>query len=222
MCGRFALKAKSRDICRIYGLPLEGGVVPWGAYRWNIAPSQPVLTIREREGQREAVAVSWGFVPSWAKAPDDGPRPINARAETVATSPAFRAAFKRRRCVVPASAFYEWQPVEGEKRKQPFAIVPTDAEVFSMAGVWESWGDGLETCAIITTTPNAVMKPIHNRMPAILPGAEVDRWLDDQTAPGDAHAMLRPFDGALMRAYPVSTLVNRPVNDSPECLAPLV
>ncbi len=224
MCGRFALQSDPNNIRRMYGLALvpdEGGIVPWGAYRWNIAPSQPVLAVRQREGQREVVGLKWGLVPSWSKTPDDGPKPINARAETVATSPAFRAAFKCRRCVIPASAFYEWQKFEGEKRKQPFAIVPTDAEVFSMAGVWESWGDCLETCAIITTSPNAVMKPIHNRMPVILAPDEVDRWLDDRTAPQDAHAMLRPFDDAAMRSYPVSTLVNSPANDSPACLTPL-
>jgi putative SOS response-associated peptidase YedK len=221
MCGRFSLKANPGDLSRIYDVPLLGGVVPWAAYRWNIAPSQTVLTVREREGVREVVGMKWGLVPSWSKSPDDGPKPINARAETVATSPAFRAAFKRRRCVIPASAFYEWQKIEGEKRKQPFAIVPADAEVFSMAGVWESWGDELETCAIITTTPNAVMKPIHDRMPAILTRDEVDRWMDDGTAPADAHSLLNPFDAGSMRAYQVSTFVNSPKNDSEECLRPI-
>lgn len=224
MCGRFALRADPKDLSRIYDVPLLGGIVPWQAHRWNIAPSQPVRTIRERSGERQMAAMSWGLVPFWVKDLKEARKPINARADTVATSPAFRAAFKRRRCVIPASAFYEWQKIEGEKRKQPFAIVPTDDEVFSLAGVWESWGDDderLETVAIITVPPNAVMGPIHDRMPAILTRDEVDRWLAEGASERDALAMLDPFPDRAMRAYPVSTRVNSPANDDAACLAPI-
>jgi putative SOS response-associated peptidase YedK len=223
MCGRFLNTHPSREIALAFKAILDRTARESFA-TWNIAPSQPIRAVRAGEdgaGGRELVALRWGFVPSWSKAPDDGPRPINARAETVATSGAFRGAFARRRCIVPASGFYEWQKVEGQRTKQPFAIVPTNEdEMFAFAGVWERWGDELETCAIITTSPNAVMKPIHDRMPAILSGSAVDEWLDPVSTPERLGALLGPSDPGSMRAYPVSRHVNSPAHDDQACLAP--
>jgi putative SOS response-associated peptidase YedK len=223
MCGRFLNTHPSHEIALAFKAILDRTARESFA-RWNIAPSQPIRAVRAGEdgaGGRELVALRWGFVPSWSKGSDDGPRPINARAETVAISGAFRSAFARRRCIVPASGFYEWQKLEGQRTKQPFAIVPTNEdEMFAFAGVWERWGDELETCAIITTAPNAVMKPIHDRMPAILSGAAVDEWLDPASAPERLSAMLGPSDPSGMRAFPVSRHVNSPAHDDPNCLIP--
>ncbi|MGP1308878.1 MAG: SOS response-associated peptidase [Phycisphaerales bacterium] len=224
MCGRFLNTHPSREIARAFRVMMDR-LAQESFATWNIAPSQPIRAVRVGEDgdrSRELVALRWGFVPSWSKAPDDGPRPINARAETVATSGAFRSAFARRRCVIPASGFYEWRRIEGQRTKQPFAIVPTsDDGLFAFAGVWERWGDDLETCAIITTAPNAVMKPIHDRMPAILGADAIDAWLDPD-APKDRLAeVLGPSDPAGMRAYPVSRHVNTPAHDDPRCLEPV-
>jgi putative SOS response-associated peptidase YedK len=163
-----------------------------------------------------------GLVPVWAKDIKVGAKMINARAETVQTSGAFRNAFKARRCLVPAGAFYEWKP--NGKAKQPYAIAMKDRKVFGFAGLWERWKspDGpLESYTIITTAPNELCAPIHDRMPVIIAPADYATWLDAATAPDEAAQPLRPYPAEQMVAWPVSTIVNKPANDVAECLEPI-
>ncbi len=166
----------------------------------------------------------WGLIPLWAKDPKIGNQCINAKAETVAEKPSFRSAFKKRRCLVVATGFYEWQVQE--RIKQPLWIGLQSQRPFALAGLWEQWtsgeGEPLETCTIITTEPNDLMAPIHNRMPVILAPASYDQWLD----PTFQHieplkALLRPYLSEELMAYPVSTLVNNPRHDVPQCLEPV-
>jgi putative SOS response-associated peptidase YedK len=193
------------------------------APRYNIAPSSDVLACRETpEHGRELVLLHWGLVPSWAKDPKSSYRMINARAETVAEKPAYRAAFKRRRCLIAADGFYEWKP--GTPKKQPFYIRLKGGEPFAFAGLWEHWeqeGKKTESCTIIVTDANKLMAPIHDRMPVILAPQDYDRWLDPALQePAAILPLLRPYPAGDMEAYPVSTLVNSPKNDRPELIAP--
>jgi putative SOS response-associated peptidase YedK len=210
--------------------------VPPLAPRFNIAPTQPVAAVRlaPESGQRQLAFLKWGLVPAWAKDPAIGNRLINARAESVAEKPAFRAAFRRRRCLVVADGFYEWQRSGG--RKQPYFIRLRDDRPFAFAGLWESWEGKdvprtfwetvpgtslLETCTLITTGPNELMEPIHNRMPVILAPNDYDRWLDPAIQEPDAlRPLLRPYPASAMLALPVSPHVNNPRNDDAECIAP--
>jgi len=193
--------------------------------RYNIAPSQdvPVVRMPLLGGARQLAMLRWGLVPSWAK---EGAKPlINARGESVADKPSFRAAFKRRRCLLPADGFYEWwRPESGPK--QPFNIAPRDGGLLAMAGIWETWGrpDGseIDTCAIITTAANATLAPIHHRMPVILAPKDWDRWLKTpETEAGDLLPLLVPAPDDLLKAYEISTRVNRVANEGPELIAPL-
>ncbi|MGD8725986.1 MAG: SOS response-associated peptidase, partial [Gemmatimonadales bacterium] len=166
----------------------------------------------------------WGLIPSWAKDPTIGNRMINARAETVATKPAFEGAFKHRRCLIPADGFYEWQKTGS--RKQPYYIGRRDGSVFAFAGLWERWADEghdpIETFTIITTTPNDLLAPIHDRMPVILPTDRYDEWLDPANTETEAlQSLLGPAPAADLTATPVSTYVNSPHNEGPECVRPL-
>ncbi len=220
MCGRFALVATGEEVAEHYQLPEVPFVVP----RYNIAPTQPVAAVRlNPAGEREFTFFQWGLIPSWAKDPSMGSRMINARAETAAEKPAFRAAFKRRRCLLPATGFYEWCAVDG--RKQPMYIHGAEGGIVSLAGLWEVWSspDGglLETCTILTTTPNTLMEPIHNRMPVILEPADYSTWLAPDTPPGRLQHLLRPFVDGHLAAYAVSTAVNKPQNDTPDIIVPL-
>ena len=222
MCGRFTLKTPVETLAEVFELPTAPELPP----RFNIAPSDAVAAVRVAgpEPVRELALLRWGLVPPWAEEPKAGSRMINARAETVATNGAFRSAFRRRRCLVPADGFYEWQ--RQEHGKQPFYIHMRDDAPFAFAGLWEVWegkdGTVLETCTVITTEPNELMQPIHNRMPVILDRADYARWLDPRmNDPELLKAFLRPFPSEKMAAYPVSRLVNSPSNDAPECLAPL-
>ena len=184
--------------------------------RYNIAPTQQVLAIRQRGEVREAVELQWGLIPSWADDPKIGNRLINARADTVATKPAFRQAFKRRRCLILADGFYEWQKVG--KAKQPYLIHRPDDQPFAFAGLWERWkGNDLviESCTIITTEANDTLQPLHDRMPVILDEQDHDRWLDSDA---DAEALLRPAPDELLETYPVSTQVNKPAQAGPELI----
>lgn len=219
MCGRFALAATGEEVAEHYQLPEIPFVVP----RYNIAPTQPVAAVRlNHAGQRELTFFQWGLIPSWAKDPSMGSKMINARSETAGEKPAFRAAFKRRRCLLPATGFFEWQAVGG--RKQPMYIHAAGSGIFSLAGLWEIWqsadGGVLETCTILTTSPNELMEPIHNRMPVILDPADYNMWLAPDTPLDQLNHLLRPFDTAPLAAYPVSTAVNKPQNDTPEIIVP--
>lgn len=221
MCGRFTLTISPEQLQQaIPGLNVPSEMAP----RYNIAPSQPVAVV-PNDGQRRLDYYIWGLIPSWAKDPAIGNRMINARAETLAEKPSFRAAFRRRRCLIPADGFYEWQQTPGQKAKTPFYIRLKSGEPFAFAGLWENWnapdGSQVLSCAIITTAPNALMEPIHNRMPVILPPAAYDRWLEsDEQNPAALQNLLQPFPAQAMIAYPVSSLVNRPENDVAACIQP--
>jgi putative SOS response-associated peptidase YedK len=201
-----------------------------GEYEWsphyNIAPTQPVLTIRQEacEPVRKLSTMRWGLVPSWAKDPSIGYKTINARSETVATTASFREPFRTQRCLVPADGFYEWKR-EGNT-KQPYCFEVNDGELFAFGGLWDRWrnpqGETIESCTILTTTPNSLLVDIHDRMPVILSPDNYDIWLDPafRDTPSVSQ-MLRPVDSALMRRYPVSTRVNQVQNDDADCAKPV-
>jgi putative SOS response-associated peptidase YedK len=226
MCGRFLNKLPTAEIARIFG---TRNPLPNYRARFNIAPTDPVLTVRvnPETKERSLDALHWGLVPHWAKDLKMRSRMINARAEGVAILPAFRDAFKARRCIIPASGFYEW--VQTGAAKQPYAIVPEGEPIFAFAGLWENWrvraaADSAEwyrTCAIITGEPNELVAPIHNRMPVILPREAWATWLGEEPVSADElQALLKPFPAEAMRAYPVSTRVNSVKNDEPSLLEP--
>jgi putative SOS response-associated peptidase YedK len=195
--------------------------------RYNIAPTQNVLCVRNREGENEMVTLRWGLVPFWAKDLKIGAKMINARGETVAEKPAFRAAFKKRRCLVVADGFYEWK--KEADGKQPFYITRADDQPFCMAGLWESWTDKsdaqskpVETCTVITTDANELMLQLHDRMPVILEPDEYDFWLDPEFSDRQPlEAALDPFPNEEMKFVPVSKVVNKATNEVPECIVPL-
>ena len=217
MCGRYLLHTPVHRLQQAFGFTELPNLTP----RYNIAPTQTVPIIRQQasgEG-RELALVRWGLVPSWAKDVGIGGKMINARAEGIAAKPAFRTAFHKRRCLVPADGFYEWQKVAGGK--QPMLIRLRSGGPFAFAGLWERWRgpDGeVETSTIITTTPNALTAPIPDRMPVVLDPADYDRWLDP--AQPDAEALLRPCPDDWLVAVPVSRRVNSPRNDTVDLIEP--
>lgn len=227
MCGRFALTTPTKQLALAFNVDETAvAALPPSVPRYNIAPTQPVAAIRlDDNGERELTFFRWGLVPSWAKDINIGSRMINARSETVAEKPSFRAAFKRRRCLIPADGFYEWQKQEG--RKQPIYIHPAKGgeRPFALAGLWEVWrdpdGSALQTCTILTTTPNELMAPIHNRMPVIVEPEDFDLWLNPEPDPEQGLHLLRAYPAEKMETYPVSTVVNNPRNDVPECIRPI-
>jgi putative SOS response-associated peptidase YedK len=216
MCGRFALHANPEVIALQFGLAAAPRLAP----RYNIAPGSDILAVRAAAGAREAALLRWGLVPAWAKDAALGARMINARAETVAQKPAFRAALRRRRCLVPASGFYEWQARPAGK--QPWYIRPRAGGIFAFAALWERWHgpDGpLETCAIVVTAANAALAPIHDRMPVILAPGDYERWLDcERTA--DVRDLLHPCDPDLLVLHPVGRAVNDARRDEPALIEP--
>ena len=221
MCGRFTLRTSPADLTQIFRLLEEPLWLP----RFNIAPTQSVGVVRESDdGGREFALLRWGLIPSWAKDPAIGSRMINARAETVATKPSFRAAFKRRRCLIPADGFYEWKKTDG-KNKQPYLIGMEKDEPFAFAGLWEHWqsadGSEVQSCTIITTSANDLLAELHDRMPVILDEDDYDRWLDPrQEDKEQLQSLLVPLVSDRLRFYPVRTLVNSPKNDVPDCVEP--
>jgi len=223
MCGRYSQtvsieKLKERFRAKSPKLPLKP--------RYNLAPSQNApIVVRPKDGSGEnlMVMMKWGLVPSWAKDPAIGHKMINARAETVAAKPSFRHAFRRKRCLVPADGFYEWRRLEGKKGKVPMRIQLKTGEPFAFAGLWERWekgeGAALDTFTIITTMANALLKPVHDRMPVIVPPQTEEAWLDpDCDNPTKLGELLRPYDSDLMQIHEVSKLVNSPANDTEECI----
>jgi putative SOS response-associated peptidase YedK len=218
MCGRFALTVDPADLQEAF----PGFIFPAQyAPRYNIAPTQPILAL-PNDGTGKADFFVWGLIPSWAKDPTIGSRMINARAETLAEKPAFRAAYKYHRCLIFANGFYEWQARPGTKIKVPHFIHLKSGAPFAFAGLWEHWqspdGSEVRSATIVTTEPNELMSPIHNRMPVILPAASQAQWLDPAPRSG-LQSLLVPYPAAEMEAYPISTLVNSPANDRPEILA---
>ena len=224
MCGRFAQASPPEAIAQLFDLPLSA--VPPYQPRYNLAPTQPalVLRLRPRTQEKQLTFLLWGLIPSWAKDPSIGQRLINARAETLAEKPAFRAAFRRRRCLVPADGFYEWK--QTGNGKQPYFITRKDGKPLALAGLWERWqspdGSVLETFTLITTQPNDLVARIHHRMPAILPQDSFDLWLNPLTDLETVSDLLRtPYPAALLQAYPVSPRVNNPAHDDPDLIEPL-
>jgi putative SOS response-associated peptidase YedK len=221
MCGRFTLRTPAEQLAIHFDLDTPPPTAP----RYNIAPTQPVMAVREHSetGKREITFFNWGLIPFWADDPSIGSRMINARAETASEKPSFRAAFKYRRCIIPADGFYEWQKQNGAK--VPHLIGMATGEPFGFAGLWEHWerdGSVIESCTILTTDPNELLAEIHNRMPVILHPEDYDEWLsrEVQDAKRLQH-LLRPFPAQEMKAYPVSTIVNNPRNEDPSCVAPV-
>jgi putative SOS response-associated peptidase YedK len=221
MCGRFTLFASIPVLSETFDAPVAGDLAP----RYNIAPSQQVLLLRVPHGsdRREFVRARWGLIPSWARDPSVGNRLINARSETAHEKPAFRAAFRSRRCLIPASGFYEWRRVE--RKKQPYFIRMRDGGPFAFAGLWAEWngpdGSRTETCVVLTTGANPVVSSIHDRMPVIIGPGNYDRWLAPAIGDPDLlKPLLTPYPPEGMDAYPVSPRVNNPSVDDEACVAP--
>jgi putative SOS response-associated peptidase YedK len=223
MCGRYRLSRRKQLVDEYFGS--VSGEEEWNP-RYNVAPTQTVPVIRQnpKEPVRELSLMRWGLVPSWAKDSSVAAMMINARSETASTKPAFRDALKSRRCLIPADAFYEWQKTG--KAKQPYCFEVDEGELFAFEGIWDRWkdpsGNALETCSILTTSPNAVTSPVHDRMPVILDPDSYDLWLDPGMKDVSAVSeLLKPCDARLMRCYPISTRINHVANDDEECSAPV-
>jgi putative SOS response-associated peptidase YedK len=234
MCGRYVLDCPLSVIAEQFGasLPPDPSVLGAAAHaRWNIAPGSDILVIGQREGRPALAALRWGLVPRWARDPAIGNRLANARSEAIATKPSFRAAFRRRRCLVPASGFYEWQQRAGAERKQPWFMSATDGQLLAMAGLWEFWRrpedsdsempQSLRTVCLITTEPNALMAPIHDRMPVLLSGKACAQWLDPDTPPQVLEGLLSAAPEGFLQAWPVSRAVSKASHDGPELIAPV-
>ncbi len=231
MCGRYSLTTAPEAMRALFDYENLPNLEP----RYNVAPTQMVAVVRlAAAGRRELALLRWGLIPHWARDATMGARMINARAETVAAKPAFRDAFAQRRCLVPADGFYEWRTEDG--RKQPFRIGMKGGGAFAFAGLWESWtapdgadgadgalapGEVVETVTIITTEANEKLRPLHHRMPVILPAEAYASWLDAHAPANDAAALLRPFPAEPMAFYRVSTRLNAVRNDDPACIEPL-
>jgi putative SOS response-associated peptidase YedK len=219
MCGRYAITSPLEALIKAFAVK---GARPNLQPRYNAAPSQDLPVVRAGREGREITLMHWGLVPSWSKGPDSRYSMINARAETVASKPAYRGPFRRRRCLIPANGFYEWKKTADGK--QPYFIALATGEAFAFAGLWDHWtgaqGDEITSFAIIVTAANDCVRPIHDRMPVILGPDDHEAWLGERGAPSRTKLaiMLRPYPAELMRAYPVSRDVNSPANDSPELL----
>jgi len=217
MCGRFTLHTPPEELREHFGVD----AVPDIGASYNVAPSQSVPAVRVADRQREMVLLRWGLVPSWAKEAKVGYRMINARAETVADKPAYRAAFRRRRCLVPADGFYEWQQTAAGK--QPWYFRIKRRGVFAFAGLWEHWegeDEVIESCSIIVTGANDTVRPVHDRMPVIIEPADYEHWLDPEVRQAATFKpLLRPYPADKMIACPVSTRVNSPANNDADCIA---
>ncbi|MEO2004925.1 MAG: SOS response-associated peptidase [Candidatus Poribacteria bacterium] len=220
MCGRFVTTFDPEMIQRLFDLS-DAPEIP---ERYNVTPTQPIYAVRMGQGGvRESAYLQWGLIPSWAKDMSMGARMINARSETVAEKPSFKAAFKRRRCIVPITGFYEWQKVSGGK--QPHFIRSVDGEPLALAAIWEVWTKGeeayIESCALLTTDANETLAPVHHRMPVILDPDVWDIWLDPALEkPSDVLPLLGPCPDEQIEAYPVSRYVNSPRNDDAKCIEP--
>jgi len=228
VCGRFVSSSTPDEVASYFDAqppPLESSIEP----SWNVAPTDDVYVVVEREGIREVAGHHWGLVPFWAKDPKIGSRMINARAESLTTKNAFKAAFEHRRCIVPADGFYEWRKVPGQKTKQPYFIYRADGEPLAFAGLWERWrapsglaGETLRSTTIVTTEANATMDPIHDRMPVILPRSAWARWLDPHESDVESLSeLLVPAADDLLTMHPVSTDVGNVRNQGAQLTDPL-
>lgn len=222
MCGRFTLTVDPGQLQTAFPwVEVPDQITP----RYNIAPTQAVAVI-PNDGRNRLDFYIWGLIPSWSKDPQIGNRMINARSETLAEKPSFKTAFRRKRCMILADGFYEWQSQEGSKAKIPMYIKLQTGAPFAFAGLWDIWyspdGSEIRSCTIITTEPNTLLRKIHNRMPVILQEDTFATWLDpEEKNPHELQQLLVPLPSDLMRAYPVSRAVNNPANDSPDCISPI-
>ena len=223
MCGRYTQTAAFDELALRFGITVEDTALEDLTPRYNVAPSQPVPIVVAHNGGRQLIMAKWGFHPVWTKTSTLAP--INAKAETVATSRMFQDAVKHYRCLVPADGFYEWKPVPGQKRKQPYYLRLKGGGVFAFAGLYtpaEVQAGAPATCTIITTTPNDLVAAIHNRMPVILEPDDESRWADARvTDPAAVLPCLRPLPARRMEGYPVSALVSSPQNDGPRLVQPV-
>ena len=225
MCGRFVITSPAEALADLFG---TGNPPPNIRPRYNVAPTDPVPVVRFNPETRERTldVLRWGLVPYWAKDIKIGYTMINAKAETVAEKPAYREAFKSRRCLIPADGFYEWKKL-GPKAKQPYAIVMKDRSLFGFAGLWERWkdkasGEITRSCTMITTTPNEVCAPIHDRMPVIVDPADYGKWLgEDRADPVRLLMMLKPYPAEAMTAFPVGPEVGNVKNDAAGLIEPM-
>lgn len=215
MCGRFVAASPPDELARYFGAaPPEVALEP----SYNVAPTNETYVVRASDGNRALSAMRWGLVPFWAKDLKIGSKLINARSETVASKPAFRSAYKKRRCLIGVDGFYEWAKVEGAKKKQPYYITRTDGELIVFGGLWERWnerdeegdetGDVIRTCTIVTCTPNAEMSEIHSRMPVLVRNSEWDDWLDPTSDLAFVSQLMKPAPDGLLKLTPVTTMVN--------------
>lgn len=223
MCGRFTLSTPLPELARLFGAEL-GALEPVTA-RYNIAPTDPIVVVRRHPegGGRELTLLRWGLLPSWVRDPRDFPTLINARAESLHRKPAFKDALRERRCLVPADGFYEWRQENG---KQPYFVRAREPEPLAFAGLWERWlapdGEPVETCTVITTDANELVRPLHDRMPAILTPAGRERWMDPSVRRlADLREMLRPIPAELLVAHRVGRRVNRTEEEGPELIEPM-
>ena len=225
MCGRFTLSAPPEVISMCFDIETDSfNYLP----AFNIAPTQNVLTVRNRENSKHAQTMRWGLIPFWAKEAKIGNKMINARSETVIENKVFKTPFQKRRCLILADSFYEW--VRVSKSKQPIRILLDSEKPFAFAGIWESWkdpndpnADAVESCSIITTHANTLIQPIHDRMPVILPRELESDWLDlDNTDTSFLREIMIPFDPGLMKCYPVSQAVNSTKNEGKDLITPIV
>ena len=218
MCGRITQKSNPNRL----GLGLVTVYLVEPLYslppKYNGAPGQEHWVIRQqpKTGERTLDRLWWGLIPYWSKDASGGRKPINAKAETVASLPSFRDAYRRRRCLLPVDSFFEWKAIKGARAKQPYAIALKSGEPFGLAGIWENWqkpgsGEWVRTFAIITTTANELVREIHDRMPVIIPPSAYERWLS--SIEPDPRDLLVPFPAELMRMWPISSRVNKPEND---------
>lgn len=219
MCGRYYLNASKKKLAEHFHIA-DTADIPDIPPRFNIAPSQDIPVVRQSEKGREVAMMRWGLLPSWSEDSKAKFSMINARAETVAEKPAYRAAFKKRRCLIPASGYYEWKPAASGK--QPYVIRRKDEGLLALAGIWELWeggGEVIESCSIIVTAANKLMSPIHDRMPVILTPNNYSEWLRSETQDiGHLQGILSPYALDDLETYPVSKRVNKPDNDSPDLI----
>lgn len=223
MCGRFTQERPTSDLAEIFEAE---DLVDAPGGRFNVAPTDDAAVVVERETRRAVTAFRWGLIPHWATDPRIGNRMINARAETLSTSPAFREALRKRRCLIPVDSFYEWQRTD--TARQPFRVVRSDRQPLALAGLWSGWRDPetdlvRRTFTIVTTTPNPLMRPIHDRMPVIVAPDAWDDWLDPMLAdPGELLGLLVPAPDEGLEAYRVSRAVNNVRSDGPALIEPVV
>jgi putative SOS response-associated peptidase YedK len=225
MCGRYVIISTPEAIRALFGYAEQPNFPP----RYNVAPTQPIPIVRLVDGKRCFALMRWGLMPSWVKDPKAFPLLLNARGESVLEKPAFRNAIRRRRCLIPTDGFYEWQ---AGTPKRPYFVrakpgTDSAAPPLAFAGLWETWtgpnGEEIDTAAIVTTSANAMLSAIHDRMPVFVPPQAFDRWLDCANVEAkDAVALIKPADDALLEAYEISTAVNRVANDAEALIAPAV